>query len=179
MQKAQVVRLVKRGLGGMCLSIGDGANDVSMIQEAHVGVGISGQEGMQAAMAADYVIGEFRHLSRLILVHGRYSYYRTTKTIYNFFFKNMAWVFGMFWYQIYCGYTADILYDYTYLMFYNLLFTSLPPIVMGIFDQDLGDRYCLAFPQLHVVGIRGSRFTLKGFWLYVADAAWQSACCFF
>ena len=103
-QKAQVVRLVKTSLGAMCLSIGDGANDVSMIQEAHVGVGISGQEGLQAAMSSDYVIAQFRFLSRLLLVHGRWSYIRISDMILNFFYKNMVWVFAQFWYQIYAGY---------------------------------------------------------------------------
>lgn len=58
------------------LAIGDGANDVPMIQSAHVGVGISGKEGMQAVLASDYSIAQFRFLSRLLLVHGRWDYRR-------------------------------------------------------------------------------------------------------
>lgn len=86
-QKAAVVRLVKNGLNIMALSIGDGANDVAMIQEADVGVGIVGEEGRQAAMSSDYAIGQFRFLQRLILVHGRWSYRRMGETIANFFYK--------------------------------------------------------------------------------------------
>ena len=86
-QKADVVKLVKNGLNIMALSIGDGANDVTMIQEADVGVGIAGEEGRQAAMSSDYAIGQFRFLQRLILVHGRYSYRRMGETIANFFYK--------------------------------------------------------------------------------------------
>lgn len=86
-QKAAVVRMVKNSLEVMTLSIGDGANDVAMIQEAHVGVGIAGEEGRQAVMSADYAIGQFRFLTRLVLVHGRWSYRRLSETIANFFYK--------------------------------------------------------------------------------------------
>lgn len=86
-QKAAVVQLVKNGLDVMTLSIGDGANDVAMIQEADVGVGIAGEEGRQAVMSSDYAIGQFRFLQRLILVHGRWSYRRLAETIANFFYK--------------------------------------------------------------------------------------------
>jgi len=75
-QKAQTVKLVKDGCNAMCLSIGDGANDVAMIQEANIGVGLFGLEGSQAAMSADYAFGQFRFLTRLLLVHGRWSYIR-------------------------------------------------------------------------------------------------------
>lgn len=86
-QKAAVVQMVKLGLDVMTLSIGDGANDVAMIQEAHVGVGIAGEEGRQAVMSSDYAIGQFRFLTRLVLVHGRWSYRRMAETIANFFYK--------------------------------------------------------------------------------------------
>ena len=71
----------------------------SMIQQAEIGVGISGREGVQAALASDFVIGQFRFLSKLLLIHGHWSYYRIGESILNFFFKNMTWVFALFWYQ--------------------------------------------------------------------------------
>ena len=86
-QKAAVVELVKNGLDVMTLSVGDGANDVAMIQKADIGVGIAGEEGRQAVMSADYAIGQFRFLQRLILVHGRWSYRRMGEAIANFFYK--------------------------------------------------------------------------------------------
>lgn len=76
-QKAAVVKLMKQQ-GKMTLAIGDGGNDVHMIQEAHIGVGIAGKEGLQAARASDYTTVRFRFLKRLLLVHGRYSYKRTS-----------------------------------------------------------------------------------------------------
>lgn len=81
LQKALVVKLVKRSTDAPLLAIGDGANDVSMIQAAHVGVGISGVEGLQAARSADVAISQFRFLRKLLLVHGSWSYQRLSKLI--------------------------------------------------------------------------------------------------
>jgi len=82
LQKALVVRLVREGLGAMCLAIGDGANDVSMIQAADVGVGVAGEEGLQAVNSSDYAIGQFRFLQNLLLVHGHWSYMRNSSMMY-------------------------------------------------------------------------------------------------
>lgn len=92
-----MVRLVREELGVMTLAIGDGANDVSMIQVADIGVGISGQEGMQAVQASDFAIGRFRFLVRLLLVHGHWCYDRISKLILYFFYKNMV----RFWIRSY------------------------------------------------------------------------------
>lgn len=71
----------------MTLAIGDGANDVAMIQEANIGCGLYGLEGSQAAMSADYAFGQFRFLTKLLLVHGRWSYQRVADMHSNFFYK--------------------------------------------------------------------------------------------
>jgi len=86
-QKALTVKLVKEGRNAMTLSIGDGANDVAMIQEANIGCGLLGLEGSQAAMSADYAFGQFRYLTKLLLVHGRWSYIRIADMHSNFFYK--------------------------------------------------------------------------------------------
>lgn len=86
-QKALTVKLVKEGRNAMTLSIGDGANDVAMIQEANVGCGLFGHEGSQAAMSADYAFGQFRFLTKLLIVHGRWSYRRIADMHSNFFYK--------------------------------------------------------------------------------------------
>jgi len=91
-QKAQLVRLV-RDAGHVALAIGDGGNDVSMIQEAQVGVGIRGKEGLQASRAADYQVAFFRALERLLLVHGHYSYYRTSVIAQYSFYKSFVFCF--------------------------------------------------------------------------------------
>ncbi len=86
--QAAIVKLVRDGLTKMTLAIGDGANDVSMIQTADVGVGISGQEGMQAVMASDFALARFRFLKRLLLVHGHWCYERLAKMTLYMFYKN-------------------------------------------------------------------------------------------
>ncbi|GKT92558.1 LOW QUALITY PROTEIN: phospholipid-translocating P-type ATPase domain-containing protein [Colletotrichum tofieldiae] len=178
-QKAAVVSMVKKGLDVMTLSIGDGANDVAMIQEADVGVGIAGEEGRQAVMSSDYAIAQFRFLSRLVLVHGRWSYRRLAETVANFFYKNVVWVFGIFWYQIYCDFDITYIYEYTYILLFNVLFTSVPVAVMGVLDQDVSDKVSLAVPQLYRRGIERAEWTQTKFWLYMLDGVYQSVMVFY
>ena len=90
-QKADVVRLIKKDdEEAITLAIGDGANDVSMILEAHIGVGLYGNEGMRAVQSGDFALGEFRFLWRLLLVHGRWCYLRNAELILYFFYKNLV-----------------------------------------------------------------------------------------
>ncbi len=88
---------MKRYLKSSTLAIGDGENDVSMIQAAHIGVGISGLEGMQAARNADFAISQFRYLKRLLLVHGAWNYNRLSKVIFFVFYKNITLYMTQFW----------------------------------------------------------------------------------
>ncbi|KAH7116846.1 hypothetical protein B0J11DRAFT_102465 [Dendryphion nanum] len=178
-QKAAVVNMVKTGLDCLTLAIGDGANDVAMIQEAHVGVGIAGVEGRAAVMSSDYAIGQFRFLTRLILVHGRWSYRRLAETIANFFYKNIVWTFALFWYQIYTNFDSQYIFDYSYIVWFNLAFTSLPVILMGVLDQDVDDKVSLAVPQLYRRGIERKEWTQPKFWLYMVDGIYQSAIAFY
>ncbi|TGO52916.1 hypothetical protein BELL_1623g00010 [Botrytis elliptica] len=178
-QKAAVCAMVKTGFDVMTLSVGDGANDVAMIQEADVGVGIAGVEGRQAVMSSDYAIGQFRFLQRLILVHGRWSYRRLAEAISNFFYKNIIWVFTLFWFQVYCNFDITYVFDYSYIILINLLFTSVPVVLMGVFDQDVSDIVSLAVPQLYRRGIERLEWTQRKFWLYMIDGFYQSIMCFF
>lgn len=178
-QKALTVKLVKEGKNAMTLSIGDGANDVAMIQEANIGCGLLGLEGSQAAMSADYAFGQFRFLTKLLLVHGRWSYQRVAEMHSNFFYKNVIWTFAMFWYLPFNSFSASYLYQYTFILLCNLVFTSLPVIILGAFDQDINAKAALAFPQLYVRGIRGLEYTRAKFWLYMTDGLYQSAVIFF
>lgn len=108
LQKALVVDLVKRHKKVITLSIGDGANDVSMLKMAHIGVGISGQEGMQAVLASDFSIAQFCYLERLVLVHGRWSYFRMCKFLRYFFYKNFSFTLCNLWYAFFCGFSAQV-----------------------------------------------------------------------
>lgn len=178
-QKALVVRMVKTGLDVMTLSIGDGANDVAMIQQADVGVGIAGVEGRQAVMSSDYAIGQFRFLSKLLLVHGRWSYRRIGEMVPCFFNKNIVWTFTLFWYQIFDQFDGQYNFDYTYILLYNLAFTSLPIIFMGAFDQDVSARVSMKVPQLYMRGILRLDWRPLKFWSYMLDGLYGSLICFF
>lgn len=179
LQKAYIVRVVKEELKMRTLAIGDGANDVSMIQTADVGIGISGQEGMQAVMAADFALSRFKYLEQLLLIHGHWCYDRLARMVLYFFYKNAAFVFLIFWYQMYCGFSGAVMIDQMYLMLYNLLFTSLPPIALGVYDQDAPYEVLRDKPYLYRQGREGKSYKSYSFWLTMADAIYQSITIFF
>ncbi|XP_055492654.1 phospholipid-transporting ATPase VD-like [Leucoraja erinacea] len=179
LQKSKVVHLVREKLKVMTLAIGDGANDVSMIQMADVGIGISGQEGMQAVMSSDFAISRFKHLKKLLLVHGHWCYIRLANMILYFFYKNVAYVNLLFWYQIFCGFSGAPMIDYWILIFFNLLFTSVPPIVYGILDKDVSAETLLQLPELYTSGQRSEAYLPSIFWISILDAFYQSLVCFF
>ncbi|KAJ1746842.1 hypothetical protein LPJ79_005650 [Coemansia sp. RSA 1821] len=131
------------------LAIGDGGNDIAMIQEAHVGIGIAGQEGLQASRAADFSIGQFRFLQRLLLVHGRWSYVRVSMFIMGTFYKCMAFYVTQLIYQFYTGFSGTSLFENWTLSMYNTLFSILPVLVVGIFEQDLKPETLLTYPELY------------------------------
>ncbi|KAL9558275.1 hypothetical protein MBANPS3_000975 [Mucor bainieri] len=177
LQKALVVQLVRKYHNVVTLAVGDGANDVSMIQVANVGVGIAGQEGVQASMAADYAISQFRFLHKLLLVQGHWSYHRVSEMILTFFFKNVFWVFPSLWYQIYSAWSGNIFYDYSFLQLYNIIFTVAPVVIIGATDQDLTSPYLKHLPYIYTV--RGKLYTKFRFWLYFFDGIWQSVVVFY
>ncbi|RVE54299.1 hypothetical protein evm_001126 [Chilo suppressalis] len=163
LQKAMVVELIKKSRKAVTLAIGDGANDVSMIKAAHIGVGISGQEGMQAVLASDYSIAQFRFLQRLLLVHGRWSYYRMCKFLRYFFYKNFAFTVCHFWFAFFCGFSAQTVFDEMFISVYNLFYTSLPVLALGVFEQDVSDTTSLQFPKLYAPGHTSQLFNKTEF----------------
>ncbi|KAI8163634.1 putative phospholipid-transporting ATPase [Colletotrichum sp. SAR 10_70] len=181
-QKALMVKTVRSQLRkkkggrmgyGLTLAIGDGANDLAMISASHVGVGISGKEGLQAARVADYAIAQFRFLQRLLLVHGRWNYVRTAKFILCTFWKEMFFYLPTALYQRYNGYTGTSLYEMASLTVFNTLFTSLCVICMGIWEQDLSADTLLAVPELYVYGQRNMGLNLAKYTGWMFSAACQ------
>ncbi|CAH1637369.1 unnamed protein product [Spodoptera littoralis] len=156
-------RTHKKSRKAVTLAIGDGANDVSMIKAAHIGVGISGQEGMQAVLASDYSIAQFRFLQRLLLVHGRWSYYRMCKFLRYFFYKNFAFTVCHFWFAFFCGFSAQTVFDEMFISVYNLFYTSLPVLALGVFEQDVSDTTSLQFPKLYAPGHTSQLFNKTEF----------------
>jgi len=185
------VKLVKRHLKAILLAIGDGANDVSMIQAAHVGVGISGMEGLQAARSADVAIGQFRFLRKLLLVHGSWSYQRVSKVILYSFYKNTALFMTQFWvslqqhcrtsfvsnplqYSFQNAFSGQSIFESWTLSFYNVLFTVLPPFVLGIFDQFVSARLLDRYPQLYQLSQKGVFFRMHSFFSWIANGFYHS-----
>ncbi|GMH27539.1 hypothetical protein Nepgr_029382 [Nepenthes gracilis] len=158
-QKALVTRLVKNGTRRTTLAIGDGANDVGMLQEADIGVGISGAEGMQAVMSSDVAIAQFRFLERLLLVHGHWCYRRISSMICYFFYKNIVFGVTLFLYEAYTSFSGEPAYNDWFLSLYNVFFTSLPALALGVLDQDVSARFCLKFPLLYQEGVQNVLFS--------------------
>ncbi|XP_017728134.1 PREDICTED: probable phospholipid-transporting ATPase VD isoform X2 [Rhinopithecus bieti] len=179
LQKSEVVKLVRSHLQVMTLAIGDGANDVSMIQVADIGIGVSGQEGMQAVMASDFAVSQFKHLSKLLLVHGHWCYTRLSNMILYFFYKNVAYVNLLFWYQFFCGFSGTSMTDYWVLIFFNLLFTSAPPVIYGVLEKDVSAETLMQLPELYKSGQKSEAYLPHTFWITLLDAFYQSLVCFF
>ncbi|GAA0166956.1 primary active transporter [Lithospermum erythrorhizon] len=179
LQKAGVVDLIKSRTDDMTLAIGDGANDVSMIQMADVGVGICGQEGRQAVMASDFAMGQFRFLKRLLLVHGHWNYQRIGHLVLYNFYRNAVFVLMLFWYTLCAAFSASSAVTDWSSVFYSLIYTSLPTIVVGILDKDLSHKTLLQYPKLYASGHRQESYNLRLFWIMMADTLWQSLVLFY
>ena len=141
-QKSQVVQKMKQfDKNSITLAIGDGGNDVSMIMEAHIGIGLYGEEGNSAAQASDFAIGEFKLLQRLLFFHGRTNLYRISNLILYFFYKNFVFTMEQMFFALYCLSSGQTLIDDWYITCYNLIFTSLPLCVSGLTDFDVKKDY--------------------------------------
>ncbi|XP_021767131.1 phospholipid-transporting ATPase 1-like isoform X1 [Chenopodium quinoa] len=179
LQKAGIVDLIKSRTDDLTLAIGDGANDVSMIQMADVGVGICGQEGRQAVMASDFAMGQFRFLKRLLLVHGHWNYHRVGYLVLYNFYRNAVFVLMLFWYILCTAFsTTQALTDWSS-VFYSVIYTSVPTIVVGILDKDLSHKTLLEHPKLYSAGHRQESYNLQLFWITMLDTLWQSLVLFY
>jgi len=184
-QKADVVRLIKEDDPEVItLAIGDGANDVSMIREAHIGVGLYGNEGMMAVQSSDFALGEFKFLWRLLMHHGRLCYLRNAEVILYFFYKNFVMTMPQFCLAFYNGYSGQTVFDDKYIAFYNLVFTSMPLFVKAIFEQDVnyqleGPQIRKLYPSLYYIGAKHTIFTWKNLSIYIVYAVYHTGLSFF
>ena len=138
LQKSQVVKMMKSYKPkAVTLAIGDGGNDVSMIMEAHIGVGIYGEEGMRAVQSSDYAIGEFRILHRILCFHGRTNYIRNSECVEYFFYKNFVFTLVQFCYGFLNNFSGQTIIDDWFITLFNLVFTSIPLAARALLDFDV------------------------------------------
>jgi len=177
-QKGSLTKLVRTILNKVTVGIGDGANDVGMILEAHVGIGVQGVEGSQAVNSADFAICQFQHLANIILVHGRWTYYRLSKAICYFFYKNIVNVFTVVWYAMVTGFSGTLQYDDMILCMYNLFFTSFPVIIFALLEQDVDYDSSIDAPQIYRPGQLSQLLNFHVFFLWVLEAIYAATVIF-
>ncbi|XP_030066223.1 phospholipid-transporting ATPase IG isoform X3 [Microcaecilia unicolor] len=180
LQKAQIVKMVKDIKGNpITLAIGDGANDVSMILEAHVGIGVKGKEGRQATRNSDYAVPKFKHLQKLLLVHGHLFYVRIAHLVQYFFYKNLCFILPQFLYQFFCGFSQQPLYDAAYLTMYNIFFTSMPILAYSLLEQHITIETLTSDPKLYMKISNNAMLKWKPFLYWTALGSFDGLVFFF
>lgn len=179
-QKAQVVRLIKTSKDHpVTAAIGDGANDVSMIQEADVGLGMAGKEGRQAVRCSDYAFARFKFLMPALLVHGHYFYIRLANLVQYFFYKNVAFITVQIYYACFSAFSQQSLYESFLLMFYNITFTSMPVLMYGLFERDIQQADLLERPHTYQKFIKNEKLSAANFLKWNTLGLWHSLVFFF
>ena len=170
LQKSQVVKLMKNyDKKKITLAIGDGGNDVSMIMEAHIGIGIYGEEGLRAAQSSDYAIGEFQVLRRLLFFHGFLNLMRNSIMVIYFFYKNFVFTIIHFFYGFWNNFSGQTIIEDWFISLFNLVFTSIPLAVRGILDISVrpedGNIVKILIPYLYKEQREKPHFNIKNFLL--------------
>ncbi|XP_022904487.2 probable phospholipid-transporting ATPase IIA isoform X1 [Onthophagus taurus] len=171
-QKAQVVQLIQKYTGKRTAAVGDGGNDVSMIQQADAGIGIEGREGKQASLAGDFSIPQFSHLARLLLVHGRRSYKRSASLSQFVIHRGliisvMQAVFSSVFYL-----SSVALYQGFLMVGYATVYTMFPVFSL-VLDQDVKAEIALTYPELYKDLAKGRSLSYKTFFMWVLISIYQ------
>ena len=172
-QKRIIVKTIKKYTKARTAAVGDGGNDVAMIQEADIGIGIVGKEGLQASLAADYSIKEFKSLSILLLWWGR-SAYKNTSMVANFVIhRGLIISLNQFIFSFIFYYNAVALYNGMLCFGYSTIFTCLPSISI-LLDRDVDKDNVLKFPSLYKILLKGRELNFKSFLWWVFKSIFQS-----
>jgi phospholipid-translocating ATPase len=171
-QKAQVVQLIQKHTGKRTAAVGDGGNDVSMIQQADAGIGIEGREGKQASLAGDFSIPQFSHLANLLLVHGRRSYKRSASLAQfvihrGLIISTMQAVFSSVFYL-----SSVALYQGFLTVGYATVYTMFPVFSL-VLDQDVSAEIALTYPELYKELAKGRSLSYKTFFMWVLISIYQ------
>ncbi|XP_050456062.1 phospholipid-transporting ATPase IF-like isoform X4 [Cataglyphis hispanica] len=180
LQKSEIVHLIKTAQSRPhTAAIGDGGNDVSMIQEAHVGIGILGKEGRQASISADFAFTKFMYLKKALLVHGHWYYLRISILMQYFFYKNVVFITPQVLFGVHNGFSTQELYDGIFLMCFNLLFTSLPILLYGLFEQNHSAKKLMRHPYLYKLNKRNYLMSRKQFMVWLLLGLWHTGITYF
>ena len=166
-QKAKMVNIIKSTNSGVCLAIGDGANDIGMITEANVGIGIHGIEGSEAARVSDYSINQFYHLQKLLLYHGREAYRKNSYYILYNFYKNIIFVSPMFFFGFINFFSGVTLYEPFLHQLYNVFYSIFPIFYFSIFDREYESDFLLENPNYYIQGMNDECFNILIFIRYM------------
>ena len=149
-QKSQLVRMMKEADPTyLTAAIGDGGNDISMIQEAHVGLGVFGLEGTAASKAADFSFTKFMFLQRILFVHGHWYYRRLAFLVQYSFYKNVGCFTSQMFYAMHSNWSGQTLFESMFLFLFNTIYTLIPVLIFGLFEQDRPDHELLRRPELY------------------------------
>lgn len=171
-QKADVARLIRSHTKKRVCCIGDGGNDVSMIQAADIGVGIVGKEGKQASLAADFSVTQFSYLTKLLMWHGRNSYRRSAKLAQFVIHRGliisvMQAVFSAIFY-----FAPIALYQGWLMMGYATVYT-MAPVFSLVLDQDVNEDLALIYPELYKELTKGRSLSYKTFFQWLMISVYQ------
>lgn len=203
LQKCEVVKLIKTlPEKPITAAIGDGANDVSMIQEADVGLGIVGKEGRQAARCADYSFANFCMLKKVLLVHGHFFTYRLSLLVLYFFYKNLVFMLiqvnaypvncteellmtddfclhFQVYFQTNNRFSAETIYETLYLTLYNVMYTSLPILLLSLTEKPHDENKLMTAPALYKENAANKRLTWKYFIAWITLSVYHSLVVYF
>lgn len=165
-QKAEVVRLIQKHTGKRTCAVGDGGNDVSMIQQADAGIGIEGHEGKQASLAGDFSIPQFKHIAKLLVLHGRRSYKRSAQLSQfvihrGLIITTMQAIFSAVFYM-----SSVSVYQGFLMVGYATIYTMFPVFSL-VLDQDINEKVALRFPELYKDLAKGRSLSYKTFFMWV------------
>ncbi|XP_044580312.1 phospholipid-transporting ATPase IF-like isoform X1 [Cotesia glomerata] len=180
LQKSEIVQLIKNSKRHpLTAAIGDGGNDVSMIQEAHVGIGIMGKEGRQASMNADFALAKFMYLKRALLIHGHWYYVRLSILTQYFFYKNVVFITPQVFFGLSNGFSSQALYDSVFLMGFNIVFTSMPVLAFGLLAQDYSASKLINYPQYYTLNKKNRLLSINQIIIWMLLALWHTSVIYF
>lgn len=178
-QKSDIVEHYMKSEKGICIAVGDGANDVPMIMQAHIGVGIRGKEGTQAVRSSDFAINEFQSMKKLLLFHGRLGYKRIAWQILYYFYKNIVLALSEIYFPLYNGFSGQIFFPDWLPMLYNSVFTSYACSFAYALEQDADAEHSYQYPVLYEAGQKKWYFNLKTFWKWIIFSVWHATCAYY